>query len=145
MPLNYLDRRIQLHDFAPMTLVSLAYYYTFYLAAFEGNALMSLPECKSICMLGNVIFMRIGMVSYSINLMMLLVRMKRFYPEYYEKLEKIDLALKACVRDRNKEGDILKKEAKIEKRWLLKELLTVVVLALAFLAAFYMDFHFLER
>lgn len=136
-----------MYDFAAMVIIPVVYYYTFYLAMFESNALMNLPECKNICMLGNAIFIEIGVVSYSINLILTLRRRKRFYPEYYEKLEKIDSFLKSCAQDQNKckdDGEIFKKQAKVEKRWLIKEVLTIVVLALAFLTAFYFDMSFLE-
>lgn len=147
MPFNYLDKKTQMYDFAAMVVIPVVYYYTFYLAMFENNALMNLPECKNICMLGNAIFIEIGVVSYSINLILSLRRMKRFYPEYYEKLEKIDSALKSCAEDQIKsknDGEILKKQAKVEKTWLIKHILTVGVLALAFVTAFYFDMSFLE-
>lgn len=105
---------------------------------------MDLPECKNICMLGNAMFHQIGFVSYSINLVLSLVRMKRFYPEYYEKLEKIDCFLKSCARDQSKGDFNVKDQAKVEKRWLVKEVLTIAVLMIAFLTAFYIDMSFLE-
>ncbi|KAL5273580.1 Gr33a family protein [Megaselia abdita] len=148
MPFNYLERKIHMHDFALMAIIPMVYYYTFFLAMFEGNALMSIPECKNICMLGNAMFIEIGVVSFTINFILSIVRMKRFYPDFYEKLENIDSALKSSALEQNKSRDdseIAKAQEKVEKRWLVKELIAVAVVAIAFLAAIYVDVSFVEK
>lgn len=148
MPFNYLDRKIQMYDFVLMAFIPLIYYYTFFLAMFEGNSLMNLSDCKNICMLGDAMFLQIGVVSYSVNFVLTMVRMKRFYPDFYEKLEKIDLALKNCARDQGKSSDdsqALKAQEKVEKRWLIKEILVCIVLIIAFCVAIYHDMSFLEQ
>lgn len=115
---------------------------------FEGNALISLSECKNICMLGDSIFLQVGVTSYTINIILTVIRIKRFYPDYNEELDRIDSNLKLCAKLQQKSKDdteVIKMHSKMEKKCLIKEVVVTIVLVIAVFTAFYVDIFFLEK